>query len=244
MAWSVDLSGRRALVTGGASGIGHAIALGLLEAGARVTATARTKASLEACAAETPHGPLDLRRLDVTNPISIDGLMEELDGLDILVNNAGEVRGGLEFQPDQFADVINVNLMGVQRMSHACLPKLALAKGCILNIASMWSYFGAPHAPAYTASKTGVVGLTRSLAHAWAEHGIRVNAIAPGWIETKLSRPAREDPERNRAIGARIPLGRWGVPSDVAGAAVFLCSPAAAYVTGATLAVDGGYTAA
>ncbi len=244
MAFCVDFSGKRALVTGGASGIGHAIACGLLEAGAEVVATARTAESLSACEVKTPHGSLSLHRLDVTNPISIDQLVGGLDGLDILVNNAGNVKGGLEFQPDHFADVINTNLMGVQRMSHACLPKLALAKGCILNIASMWSYFGAPHAPAYTASKTGLVGLTRSLANAWSEHGIRVNAIAPGWIETKLSRPAQEDPERNAAITARIPLERWGVPDDIAGAAVFLCSPAASYVTGATLPVDGGYTVA
>ncbi len=244
MAWSVDLSGKTALVTGGASGIGHAIASGLLEAGAAVTVTARTDASVAACKPETPSGAMQVLKLDVTNELSIGAVLDRFGPLDILVNNAGMVRRALEFQTEDFADVVNTNLMGVQRMARHCLPKLALARGCILNVASMWSYFGSRTAPAYTASKTGLVGLTRSLAHAWAEHGIRVNAIAPGWIATKMTQALRDDPEQYDAIRSRIPMGNWGRPEDVAGAAVFLCSPAAAYVTGALLPVDGGYTVA
>ncbi len=244
MALQIDLSDKVALVTGGATGIGHAIACGFLEAGASVVATARSDSSLASCDPVTPHGTLTLKKLDVTNELSIETLLNDIGGLDILVNNAGMVKRGLEFQTEDFADVINANLMGAQRMAKHCLPKLALSRGCILNVASMWSYFGSRFAPAYTASKTGLVGLTRSLAHAWAEHGIRVNAVAPGWIATKMTKPLRDDSDQYQAIRNRIPMGAWGTPEDLAGAAVFLCSPAASYVTGALLPVDGGYAIA
>ncbi len=244
MTWTIDLSGKAALVTGGATGIGYAISCALLEAGATVVATARTETSLKSCNPDTEHGTLSLLGLDVTNELSIEGLLGQIGRLDILVNSAGMVKRGLEFQSEHFADVINANLMGTQRMAQHCLPKLALTRGCILNIASMWSYFGSRAAPGYTASKTGLVGLTRSLAHAWAELGVRVNAIAPGWIATKMTQPLREDGEQYEGIRARIPMGEWGRPEDIAGAAVFLCSPAASYITGALLPVDGGYTVA
>ena len=244
MAWTVDLSGKVALVTGVATGIGYAIGSAFLEAGAAVVATARSDASLAACNPETEYGTMQLLKLDVTNDISIDAALGQIGRLDILVNNAGMVKRALEFQSENFADVINTNLMGVQRMAQHCLPKLALTRGCIINVASMWSYFGSRTAPGYTASKTGLVGLTRSLAHAWAEHGIRVNAIAPGWIATKMTQALREDSEQYEGIRSRIPMGEWGRPEDVAGTAVFLCSPAASYVTGALIPVDGGYSAA
>jgi NAD(P)-dependent dehydrogenase (short-subunit alcohol dehydrogenase family) len=140
--------------------------------------------------------------------------------------------------------VVDVNLTGSMRVSTACRPLLAKARGSILNIASMLSFFGGGHAPAYSASKGGIVQLTKSLAIAWAAEGIRVNAIAPGWIETGMTKPVREDAARSKAIVDRTPLRRWGTPDDVAGAAVFLCSPAAAFITGAVLPVDGGYSAA
>jgi len=128
------------------------------------------------------------------------------------------------------------------RMAVACRPALAKARGSIVNIASMHAIFGAPLSPAYAASKAGVVQLTKSLAVAWAEDGIRVNAIAPGWIETPMTIPARSDAGRNRAILERTPLGRWGTPADLVGPALFLASDAARFITGALLPVDGGYS--
>ncbi len=246
MAYELDLSGKRALITGGASGIGYGIALAMLEAGAEVTVTARTTKSLEECERSTPYGELATLKLDVTNDLSISEAMEEVDHLDILVNNAGKIlRQGAEFRPEKFADVVNTNLMGAMRMSHECMGKLAMRKGCILNICSMFSFFGSIAAPGYSASKTGLMSLTKSLAIAWAEHDVRINGIAPGWIETKLSEGLKEsEPARYQAIIDRTPMKRWGTPAEVAGAAVFLCSPAASFITGTTMIVDGGYAAA
>jgi NAD(P)-dependent dehydrogenase (short-subunit alcohol dehydrogenase family) len=140
--------------------------------------------------------------------------------------------------------VIDINLVGTMRMCAAALPLLKDSRGCVLNIASMLSFFGSGLAPAYSASKGGIAQLTKSLAIAWAAHGIRVNALAPGWIETPLTRPLIDDPARRQAIIDRTPMGRWGKPEDVTGAALFLCSPAAAFITGAVLPVDGGYSIA
>jgi NAD(P)-dependent dehydrogenase (short-subunit alcohol dehydrogenase family) len=139
---------------------------------------------------------------------------------------------------------LNVNLAGSFRPAQAFRPQLGESRGSVLNIASMSSYFGLPTVPGYTASKGGVVALTRALAVAWAPHGIRVNAIAPGWVRTKLTAPVIANADRNRAILARTPLGRWAEPDEMAGAALFLASPAAGFITGVTLPVDGGYSAA
>ena len=138
--------------------------------------------------------------------------------------------------------MLDVNLTGTMRMCVAARPKLAAARGAIVNTASMYSFFGAPHAPAYAASKGGVAQLTKSLAVAWAAEGIRVNALAPGWIATELTQPARADTARSQAIVGRTPMARWGEPEDVAGAALYLLSDAARFVTGAMLPVDGGYS--
>ena len=244
MAYTIDLSGKVVLVTGGASGIGYAIALSFLEAGAEVIVTARTEESIKNCKTITENGSLKIFKLDVTNDISIEKLFAEIDTLDNLVNNAGIVKRALEYRVETFADVINTNLMGVMRICHEAFPKLALTKGNIINIASMWSFFGSPVSPGYTASKTGLVGLTKSLANGWSEHEVRVNCIAPGWIETKLNKDLREDKEQFEKIIDRTPMKSWGNPKDISGAAIYLASDKASFTTGATIVVDGGYSIA
>ncbi len=141
-----------------------------------------------------------------------------------------------------FEQVIDANLNGVMRMCTACKPLLAASRGSIVNIASMLTFFGGPRVPAYSASKGGIAQLTRSLAVAWAPDGIRVNAVAPGWIRTPMTQALQEDTARSAALLARTPMGRWGRPEDVAGPVLFLCSESAAFVTGAVLPVDGGYS--
>jgi NAD(P)-dependent dehydrogenase (short-subunit alcohol dehydrogenase family) len=234
---------RVALVSGGTSGIGAAIAGALATLGAQVTVTGATEA--EAVAARELSG-LWLEgaiALDVRDSVAIAKYFGGLEKLDILVNCAGIIRRGDEHDPKVFAEVLDVNLNGTMRLCAAARPLLAKTRGCIVNTASVLSYVGGALVPGYSASKGGVAQLTKSLAIAYAPDKIRVNAIAPGWIATPLTEPLRQDPARNEAIVARTPLGRWGAPEDLAGAAVFLCSPAASFVTGAILAVDGGYLA-
>jgi NAD(P)-dependent dehydrogenase (short-subunit alcohol dehydrogenase family) len=164
-----------------------------------------------------------------------------LSRLDILVNAAGIIRRSAEYDLETFAQVVDVNLTGTMRLCSACRPLLAEGGGAIVNVASMLTFFGAGLAPAYSASKGGIAQLTKSLAIAWAAEGIRVNAIAPGWIATPLTQALQDDPARSEAILSRTPMKRWGTPGDLAGSVIFLCSPAAAFVTGVVLPVDGGY---
>jgi NAD(P)-dependent dehydrogenase (short-subunit alcohol dehydrogenase family) len=236
-------TGRRALVTGGTGGIGRAIARALADEGCDVTAAGLTEAEVEAF--RRSEAAIAAVPLDVADQVAIDRVLAGFDRLDILVNAAGLlIRGGSEFEVAHFLRVVEVNLAGTFRMALAARPLLARRGGSIVNLASMLSFFGSGFVPAYSASKGGVAQLTKSLAIAWADQGIRVNAIAPGWIATAMTRALRDDAERSRAIVERTPLRRWGQPEDVAGAAVFLCAPAAGFITGVILPVDGGYSIA
>jgi NAD(P)-dependent dehydrogenase (short-subunit alcohol dehydrogenase family) len=234
---------RTILVTGGVSGIGRAIAEAFAADGCSVTVTAKTREEVEQAMLFRQN--VQAYSLDVANPAEVAAGIATLDRLDVLVNAAGAIlRDGQEFEPENFAHIVDVNLNGTMRMCIAARELLFTSRGCIINIASMLAFFGSGYAPAYSASKGGIAQLTKSLAIAWAPDGVRVNAIAPGWIETALTAPLVADAERKAAITARTPLGRWGHPADIAGAALFLASPAAAFITGTVLPVDGGYSIA
>ncbi len=218
-----------ALITGAAGGIGSALLLAFRRAGYETIGVD--------CVPSEGVAPVD-----VTDAAAVAACAATIDALTVLVNAAGVLRLHSEYDPAEFARVVDINLTGTMRMALACRPALARARGSIVNIASMHAIFGAPLSPAYAASKAGIVQLTKSLAVAWADDGIRVNAIAPGWIETPMTVPARSDAARNRAILDRTPLRRWGTPDDIAGPALFLAGEGARFITGAVLPVDGGYS--
>ena len=231
----------RAVVIGGSSGIGAAIAQALQASGRQVIATGATEAEVQRAVSDPAMQQVQVRQLDVRNNDAIQSLFGELPRLDVLVNCAGVIRRGAELDPAVFAEVLDINLNGTMRCCTAARPLLAQARGCIVNTASMLSFFGGGLVPAYSASKGGVAQLTKSLAIAYAAEGIRVNAVAPGWIATPLTQALQDDPERSGAILGRTPLGRWGKPDDVADPVVFLASHAARFITGVILPVDGGY---
>ena len=246
-----SLQGKVAVVSGCDTGLGQGMALGLAEAGCdivginiveptetieRVTALGRRFLSLTA----------DLRKIDAI-PELLDRAVAEFGHIDILVNNAGLIRreDAINFSETDWDDVMNLNIKSVFFMSQAAAKHfIAQGKGGkIINIASMLSFQGGVRVPSYTAAKSGLAGITRLLANEWAARGINVNAIAPGYVETNNTAALRSDAERNADILKRIPAGRWARPEDMAGAAVFLASPASDYVHGAILPVDGGWLA-
>jgi NAD(P)-dependent dehydrogenase (short-subunit alcohol dehydrogenase family) len=238
------LNGKTALVTGGTQGIGAAIAHQLAAMGARVIAAGLIPEEEKDMARPVNAPGLTRARLDVSQPDSVEALFRHIDGLDIVINGAGIIRRGAEHELQVFEQVLAVNLTGTMRVCAAARPLLAQRGGCIVNLASMLSFFGGALVPGYSASKGGIAQLTKSLALAYAKEGIRVNAVAPGWIATPLTQALQDDEQRSRSLLERTPLGRWGQPEDVAHVAAFLCTPAASFMTGAVIPVDGGYLAA
>ena len=234
-------SKRKILVTGGSSGIGAAIAQAFATNGDLVVATGATKEEVERARVQSEQNKISFQQLDVRDANAVQDCIDEIDSLDVLVNCAGVIRRNAEHQPEVFADVIDINLNGSMRVCTTAREKLKRRKGCIINAASMLSFFGGGLVPGYSASKGGIAQLTKSLAIAYAPDGIRVNAVAPGWIATQLTQALQEDSRRSEAILSRTPLGRWGEPADVVGPVLFLASDAARFVTGVVLPVDGGY---
>jgi NAD(P)-dependent dehydrogenase (short-subunit alcohol dehydrogenase family) len=233
---------RQILITGGTSGIGAGIAAAFAALGDQVTVTGATAAEVDAVvAADTGRANTTPLVLDVRDGAAVQALVAALGPLDVVVNCAGVIRRGAEHDPVAFADTVDINLTGTMRVCTAARPALAARRGCIINTASMLSFFGGGLVPGYSASKGGVAQLTKSLAIAYAAEGIRVNAVAPGWIATPLTQALQDDAARSGQILARTPLGRWGTPADVAGPVLFLASAAAQFVTGVVLPVDGGY---
>lgn len=249
---SFRLDGRVALVTGASRGLGQAMAIALAQAGADVALSSSSEAG-ETVAAVRAAGrrvidlPLDLGAASVSDLAAlVDRVVGELGRLDILVNNAGIIRRtpAIDFSEADWDDVIAINERAVFFLAQAAARRMIPAGGgSIINTASLLSYQGGINVPSYTAAKSAVAGLTRALANEWARQGVRVNGIVPGYFATDNTAQLRDDPDRSAAILDRIPAGRWGTPDDLAGAVVFLASPASAYVNGHLLAVDGGWLA-
>jgi NAD(P)-dependent dehydrogenase (short-subunit alcohol dehydrogenase family) len=233
-----DFTGAGVAVIGASrAGIGAAAARAFQDAGALVTIT-----GVESEPAAEDRARFVYVRLDVRDLAAVEAFADRFEGLDVLVNCAAITSRGEEMDPDFFAGVVDINLFGTFRTARAFHRHLAARGGSLINVASMYARFGSPQNPAYGASKAAVEQLTKSLAIAWAPDGVRVNAVAPGFIVTEQSAKSRSNPDHVAAVNARTPLGRWGEPGDIAGAILFLASPAAGFMTGACLPVDGGYS--
>ncbi len=248
---SFHLSGKTAIVTGASTGLGEGMAEALAQAGADIVGVARSscdgaRKKVEAAGRKFLEINADLVSLEPIERI-VEGTKKEFGKIDILVNNAGIIRreDAINFTEKDWDDVLNVNLKTLFFLSQRVAKEFVAQGngGKIVNIASMLSYQGGIRVPSYTSAKSGVMGLTRLLANEWAKYGINVNGIAPGYMATNNTKALREDAQRNAEILGRIPAGRWGTPEDLGGAVVFLCSRAADYVQGYTLAVDGGWLA-
>jgi NAD(P)-dependent dehydrogenase (short-subunit alcohol dehydrogenase family) len=235
-------AGFRAVAIGGAGDIGAAIANLFCDLGATVTATGVNDEDIARTQLE-PRPDLQLVPLDITDNDAVTSFANHHDRVDALINCAGILARDKEYEIETFMKVLDVNLTGTFRTCTAFRPALARAKGSILNIASMNATLALPRIPAYCASKGGVVMLTKALALAWAEEGIRVNAVAPGYIETAINAAGRSDLAHYQRIADRTAFKRWGKPKDVAGAVAFLCMPASQYATGTVVAIDGGFLA-
>ena len=246
-----SLDGKVAIVTGANTGLGQGMAVALANAGADIALVGRSEPAETEARVRTAGRKAHIIMADLGSLDPIDRIISEtrdaLGGLDILVNNAGIIKrnDSLDFTVEEWDAVMNVNVRTLFFLSQAAAKELIRTEtgGKIINVASMLSYQGGIRVPSYTTSKSGVMGLTRILANEWAPHGINVNAIAPGYFATNNTAALQADETRNRQILERIPAGRWGDPSDLAGATVFLASAAADYVQGITLPVDGGWLA-
>lgn len=233
-----DFSDASVLVIGASrAGIGSAIARGFKDSGASVIVT-----GVEDAPAEQDRGLYDYRKLDVTDLDAVRGLGQSIGTVDVVVNCAAITARGEEMEPSFFQKVVDVNLFGTFRVAETFHRHLKARSGTLINLASMYARFGSPRNPAYGASKAAVEQLTRSLAIAWAADGIRVNAVAPGFIVTEQSARSRTDAAHVANVSARTPLARWGQPDDITGPVLFLASAASAFMTGTCLAVDGGYS--
>ncbi|PFG44757.1 2-deoxy-D-gluconate 3-dehydrogenase [Isoptericola jiangsuensis] len=245
-----DLTGRCAVVTGAGRGLGRAVAVGLARAGADLVLLGRpgrqeaTRDEVAAAGAKVDVVDLDVADLDAVEEVAAD--LHRTRQVDVLVNNAGIIdrADSVDVDRDAWQRVLDVNLSGLFFLTQQLgAPMVARGHGKVVSIASLLSFQGGLRVASYAASKHGVAGLTKALANEWGPHGVQVNAIAPGYMVTDNTTALREDADRSRSILERIPAGRWGTPEDVAGAAVFLASPAADYVNGHVLVVDGGWMA-
>ncbi len=234
-------AGKTVLVSGATSGIGLAIAEGFARLGAEVIATGSSEAKI--AAEKAAHPKLRFARLDVRSPTEIDAFIKALPRLDVLVNAAGIARPDAEYEDATYLEVMDVNLNAAMRTTMAALPQLRASKGSVINFASMLSYLADESVPAYGASKTGIMGLTRALAHRLGRDGIRVNAVAPGYHKTAMTKALWSVPADFDRIEKRTAMKRWGTVDDLVGTVIFLASPASLYVTATTIPVDGGYSA-